>query len=111
MLPCETQQDTLQLSRNPTQSTQSTGKSSFMWHVRHSIQNSRVHRDYVRLDGNGSAVHAMNHEHPANTPRILQRAADQQDVKMVGVEGLLAGNLDRLVNELEGDAFEARISS
>ena len=53
-------------------------------------------------------VHAMNHEHPAKMPELLRRITGEQEVKMVGTEGVLAGGLDKLVNELEGDAFEVR---
>ncbi|KAI0349776.1 S-adenosyl-L-methionine-dependent methyltransferase [Trametes cingulata] len=63
--------------------------------------------DYVRLDENGQPCHAMNHEVPANMPVILKRVTGEEDVKMVGTEGLLAGNLDKLVNELQGEEFEA----
>ncbi|CAL1709345.1 unnamed protein product [Somion occarium] len=63
--------------------------------------------DYVRRNEDGVPVHAMNHEHPSQMPMILRRLTGVQTVKMVGVEGLLAGNLDRLVNDLQGKEFEA----
>ncbi|KAI0325792.1 S-adenosyl-L-methionine-dependent methyltransferase [Cubamyces sp. BRFM 1775] len=63
--------------------------------------------DYVRYDENGQACHAMNHELPANMPGILKRITGEENVKMVGTEGLLAGGLDKLVNELQGEEFQA----
>ena len=48
----------------------------------------------------------MNHELPANMPVILKRVTGEESVKMVGTEGLLAGGLDKLVNELQGDEFQ-----
>ncbi|TCD64031.1 hypothetical protein EIP91_004665 [Steccherinum ochraceum] len=63
--------------------------------------------DYVRVDSHGTPVHAMNHELPINMPLLLKKATGLEEVQMVGVEGILAGGLDRLVNDLEGDAFEA----
>ena len=50
----------------------------------------------------------MHHELPAQMPLMLQRVLGvrREDVKMVGTEGLLAGGLDREVNELQGEAFE-----
>lgn len=51
-------------------------------------------------------MHAMNHEHPANMPSILRRVTGVDAVKMVGVEGVLAGGFDKMVNDLQGDAFE-----
>ncbi|KAH8075998.1 S-adenosyl-L-methionine-dependent methyltransferase [Cristinia sonorae] len=63
--------------------------------------------DYVRLDEFGVAVHAMNHEHPAKMPVVLKKVTGLAEVKMIGTEGVLAGGLDKLVNSLEGDAFEA----
>lgn len=63
--------------------------------------------DYVQRDDLGNLSHAMNHEHPANMPGILRRITGQESVRMVGAEGVLSGGLDRLVNELQGDAFEA----
>ena len=58
------------------------------------------------MDEAGNAVHAMNHELPENMPKILQKVTGVQSVKMVGTEGILAGGLDKLVNNLAGDAFE-----
>ncbi|KAH9896716.1 hypothetical protein C8Q73DRAFT_421550 [Cubamyces lactineus] len=66
-----------------------------------------VDGDYVRLNENGQACHAMNHELPANMPVILKRVTGEENVKMVGTEGLLAGGLDKLVNELQGEEFQA----
>ncbi|KAI0367250.1 S-adenosyl-L-methionine-dependent methyltransferase [Pilatotrama ljubarskyi] len=63
--------------------------------------------DYIRLDENGDPCHAMNHEMPANMPLMLKRITGEEHVKMVGAEGLLAGGLDKLVNELQGEEFEA----
>ncbi|TBU27358.1 hypothetical protein BD311DRAFT_807754 [Dichomitus squalens] len=37
----------------------------------------------------------------------VKLAPGVEDVEMVGTEGLLAGGLDKLVNELEGEEFEA----
>ncbi|RPD79269.1 S-adenosyl-L-methionine-dependent methyltransferase [Lentinus tigrinus ALCF2SS1-7] len=65
--------------------------------------------DYVRLDESAVPYHAMHHETPAEMPRILQRltGVPAQSVKMIGTEGLLAGGLDKLVNELQEVEFEA----
>ena len=60
----------------------------------------------MKLDEEGFTVHAMNHEHPADMPGILRRVTGSEDVRMVGTEGVLAGGLDKMVNELQGDAFE-----
>ncbi|KAF7794018.1 hypothetical protein EIP86_005146 [Pleurotus ostreatoroseus] len=65
--------------------------------------------DYIKIEGT-TVQHAMNHEHPANMPVVLRKVTGESDVKMVGTEGLLAGGLDKAVNELEGDAFEGRCS-
>ena len=67
--------------------------------------------DYLRLDENGVAFHAMHHELPAEMPKILQRLTEvpKGSVNMVGTEGLLAGGLDKVVNELQGDEFEVSI--
>ena len=64
--------------------------------------------DYVRVGEEGKAVHAMNHELPAEMPKILSRVTGrgETDVVMVGTEGVLAGGLDKLVNELQGEEFE-----
>ncbi|KAJ3519061.1 hypothetical protein NM688_g9358 [Phlebia brevispora] len=61
--------------------------------------------DYLKREGD-TFLHAMNHEHPANMPAILRRVTGEHKIKMVGVEGVLAGGLDKLVNELEEEAFE-----
>ncbi|KAI0635021.1 S-adenosyl-L-methionine-dependent methyltransferase [Trametes polyzona] len=63
--------------------------------------------DYVRYDEDGRPCHAMNHEHPAEMPLMLKRITNEDDVTMVGTEGLLAGGIDKLVTELQGDEFEA----
>ncbi|KAI0674170.1 S-adenosyl-L-methionine-dependent methyltransferase [Trametes maxima] len=63
--------------------------------------------DYVRYDANGKPCHAMNHEVPANMPIILKRVTGEEEVKMVGTEGVLAGGLDSLVNNLQGEEFDA----
>lgn len=65
-------------------------------------------RDYVRVNSDGSPVHAMHHESPANMPVLLRKLTGREQVTMVGLEGVLAGGLDRLVNELHGEAFEVR---
>ena len=39
-------------------------------------------------------------------PVILKRVTGEENVKMVGTEGLLAGGLDKLVNELQGEEFQ-----
>ncbi len=53
----------------------------------------------------------MHHELPAEMPRILQRVTGVrgENVEMLGTEGLLAGGLDKAVNELQGDDFEVRL--
>ena len=64
--------------------------------------------DYIRLDESGVPYHAMHHEVPVEMPQILQRltGVPEESVKMVGTEGLLAGGLDKMVNELQGDEFK-----
>lgn len=64
--------------------------------------------NYVRLDGRDEPCHAMNHELPANMPEILRRATGREEGRMLGTEGVLAGGLDKLVNELQGEEFEVR---
>ncbi|KAI0077592.1 S-adenosyl-L-methionine-dependent methyltransferase [Panus rudis PR-1116 ss-1] len=63
--------------------------------------------DYVRTDEDNVPIHAMHHEIPSQMPIILRRVTGVQNVKMVGAEGILAGNLDKPVNDLEGEEFEA----
>lgn len=62
----------------------------------------------MRLDERGEPYHAMNHELPANMPEILKRATGREKVQMLGTEGVLAGGLDKLVNELQREEFEVR---
>ena len=66
-------------------------------------------RDYVK-EVQGAVLHAMNHEHPANMPKMLHKVTGELPLHLVGTESLLAGGLDKLVNELEGDAFEVRVA-
>ena len=66
--------------------------------------------NYVKLGPDGEVLHAMHHELPENMPGILREATGVEDVEMVGTEGLLAGGLDKMVNELEGDEFEVSLS-
>ncbi|KAI0777550.1 S-adenosyl-L-methionine-dependent methyltransferase [Trametes elegans] len=63
--------------------------------------------EYIRHDERGRAYHAMHHELPSEMPLVLKRVTGEDDVRMVGAEGLLAGGLDRLVNDLQGEEFEA----
>ncbi|KAL1941554.1 hypothetical protein VTO73DRAFT_6993 [Trametes versicolor] len=63
--------------------------------------------DYVRYDENGEPCHAMHHEIPANMPLMLKHITGEENVQMVGAEGVLAGGLDKLVTELQGEEFEA----
>lgn len=51
----------------------------------------------------------MHHESPANMPLMLKRLTGEEDVRMIGTEGVLAGGLDKLVNELHGDQFEVSL--
>ncbi|KAI0646168.1 S-adenosyl-L-methionine-dependent methyltransferase [Trametes meyenii] len=67
----------------------------------------RKFRDYIRYDASGKPCHAMNHEMPANMPLVLRRVTGEAEVIMVGTEGILAGDLDHLVNNLQGKEFEA----
>ncbi|PIL27383.1 transporter [Ganoderma sinense ZZ0214-1] len=46
------------------------------------------------------------YELPERMPGILRDATGIEDVEMVGAEGLLAGGLDKMVNESEGEEFE-----
>ena len=68
----------------------------------------QFNRNYVRVDEQGEAYHAMNHEHPSNMPTFLKEVTGVSEVKMVGTQGVLAGGLDVLVNNLENDEFEVR---
>ena len=43
-------------------------------------------------------------------PEMLHKVTGELPLQMVGIEGLLAGGLDKLVNELEGDAFEVCVA-
>ena len=64
---------------------------------------------YVRTEeGTGRAYLAMHHELPEEMPRMLRRVTGVAEVKMVGTEGVLAGGLDKVVNELQGEVFEVR---
>jgi len=67
--------------------------------------------DYVKI-GRAWESHSRNepHELPANMPVMLKRVTGVDAVKMVGVEGVLAGGLDKLVNDLVGDEFEAWVN-
>lgn len=51
----------------------------------------------------------MHHEIPANMPLMLKRLTGEEDVQMVGAEGVLAGGLDKLVNELQDEEFEVGV--
>ena len=68
--------------------------------------------NYVRLDEQGVAYHAMHHELPANMPRMLARVTERpkEEVHMVGTEGVLTVGLDKLVNEMQGEEFEVGIT-
>lgn len=63
--------------------------------------------DYASRSG-GKAWHVRHYEVPENMPGILREATGMEDVEMVGAEGVLAGGLDRMVNELEGQELEVR---
>ncbi|OJT11508.1 hypothetical protein TRAPUB_11980 [Trametes pubescens] len=63
--------------------------------------------DYVRYDEDGQPCHAMHHEMPTEMPVMLKRITGEDDVRMVGAEGVLAGGPDKLVNEMQGEDFEA----
>ncbi len=68
-------------------------------------------RDYVRYDEDGQPCHAMHHEMPTEMPVMLKRITGEDDVRMVGAEGVLAGGPDKLVNELQGEDFEVRVAA
>lgn len=53
----------------------------------------------------------MHHEIPANMPLMLKHITGEENVQMVGAEGVLAGGLDKLVTELQGEEFEVGVSA
>ena len=61
---------------------------------------------YARVDDEGKAYFAMHHELPEAMPGLLRAATGGAEVRMVGAEGVLAGGLDKLVNEMQGEEFE-----
>ncbi len=65
---------------------------------------------YVNPDPGGEVQQAMHYELPEKMPEILRDATGVEDVEMVGAEGLLAWGLDRMVNRLQGEEFEVRVS-
>ena len=66
-------------------------------------------RDGLYVDSSMEARRSRHYELPDRMPEILRDATGVEDVEMVGAEGLLSGGLDRMVNELQGEAFEVGV--
>ncbi|KAI0032913.1 S-adenosyl-L-methionine-dependent methyltransferase [Vararia minispora EC-137] len=64
---------------------------------------------YIKRDGSERVLSASHHEHPADMRIVLERATGvpASEVHMIGTEGVLAGGLDKLINDLHNDEFEA----
>ncbi|KAM5534734.1 hypothetical protein V8D89_011598 [Ganoderma adspersum] len=64
-------------------------------------------RDGLYVDSGEEKPRTRHYELPERMPEILRFATGVEDVEMVGAEGLLARGLDRMVNELQEEEFEA----